>query len=288
MKLPILLALVLSLATAQDKTYDLKLDWKPVAGHKSDLAESSSMKMVMKITGQPEAMNMTEETTYAASEEVVSADADGGSVRSWKFAKAMQSKEGPMAPLSFQGKTISVKHVKGKPREFSVAGGELSAEDLAALKKAFMVGDNGPGEASASEILAPKKPVKVGESWSPDIKTLVKGMFDADMAEAVDPAKSKVAFTLKSVETRGGVEFGKIEGVLELALGMMGPMKLETPLLLKMTMDADHCIDGKLPDGEMSLKAELKGKSSAAGPNGKIDIDLDMTVKGQTSIKSAK
>ena len=288
MKLPLILAIVLSLAPAQDKTYDLKLDWKPVAGHKTELAETSNMKMVMKITGQPEPMNMAEDTSLAATEEVVSADAQGGSERTWKFSKAMQSKEGPLAPLSFQGKTVVLKHAKGKGREFSIDKAEPSAEDLATLRKAFMAGDEKPGEATGAEIFAPKKPVKVGESWSPDLKSIVKSMFDAEMAEAIDPAKSKAMFTLKSVESRGGVEFGKIEGVLELALGMMGPMKLETPLMLKMTMDADHCIDGKLPDGAMTLKAELKGKSSAAGPAGKIDIDLDMTMKGQTSTKTVK
>lgn len=288
MKLPLILALVLGLAAPQDKTYDLSLNWKPVAGHKSELAETSSMKMVMKITGQPEPVNMAEETAMAATQEVVTADDKGGSERLWKFSKAMQSKEGPMAPLSFQGKTVALKHTKGQPREFSLDKGELSAEDVATLRKAFMIDDEKPGEPSGSEVFAPKKPVKVGESWSPDIKAIVKGMFDAEMAEAVDLTKSKVTFTLKSVEARSGIEFAKIEGSLELGLGMMGPMKLDTPLQLKMTFEADHCIDGKVPDGAMSLKADLKGKSSAAGPAGKIDIDLDMSMKGQTSTKTVK
>src|SRR2546430_7810521 len=54
----------------------------------SDLQETSSMKMSMKITGAPEPISMAEETAFAAAEEVVSAEADGSCVLSWKFSKA--------------------------------------------------------------------------------------------------------------------------------------------------------------------------------------------------------
>jgi hypothetical protein len=113
-------------------------------------------------------------------------------------------------------------------------------------------------------------------------------MFDEEMSGAVDLEKSKTLFTLKSVETRDGAEFGKIEGMMELSLGQMGPMKLETPILFKVSLTADACIDGKLPDGVLVMKAEMKGKSAAAGPSGKIELDLDMTATGKKTAKTAK
>jgi hypothetical protein len=191
--------------------------------------------------------------------------------------------------LGFQGKSVLVKQAKGKPREFSYeGGGKIAEEDLPALKKAFMGGDEKPGEPSGAEIFAPKKPVKVGESWSLDLKAVVKNMFDAEMAEAVQYDKASSKFTLKSVETRNGSDFGKIDGVLELPLGMFGPMKLDAPVVLKMVLEADACIDGKLPDHVVKIKAEMKGKTSAAGPNGKIDLDVDMTLTGTMTARTAK
>lgn len=290
MNLKIILALALcAFTTTQDKTYDLRLEAKPVKGHKSELTETSVMKMTMKMTGLPEAMQMGEEGNFAATQEVLAADADGGSELKWTFSKATQVKEGQNVALGFQGKTVLVKHAKGKPREFSYEGGTPIAEqDLAPLKKAFMGGDEKGGEPSGADMFAPKKPVKVGESWSLDLKAVAKGMFDADMADAVLYDKATSKFTLKSVESRNGADFGKIEGVMELPLGSMGPMKLDAPIVLKMTIDADACIDGKLPDHVVKIKAEMKGKTAAAGPNGKIDIDMDMTMSGNLTAKTAK
>ena len=289
MKLPTILILALLAVPAQDKTYDLRLEAKPVKGHKAELTEASLMKMTMKMTGLPEPMAMGEETNFAATQEVLSTEADGSSQLRWVFSKATQNKEGQNVALGFQGKTVLVKEAKGKAREFSYEGGGAIAEgDLPALKKAFMGGDEKPGEPSGAEMFAPKKPVKVGESWNPDIKTLAKGMFDGEMGEGIDLEKSSCKFTLKAVESRSGADFGKIEGVLIVTLGQMGPMKLETPIALKMQLDLDVCIDGKAPDGLMKAKAEMKGKSSAAGPQGKIEIDIDMSMTGQTSVKSVK
>jgi len=289
MNLKIALMLALLATSAQDKTYDLKLEAKPVKGHKAELTEASLMKMTMKMTGLPEPMAMGEETNFAAAQEVLAADADGNCELKWVFSKATQNKEGQNVALGFQGKTVLVKQVKGKSREFSYeGGGKIAEEDLPALKKAFMGGEEKPGQPSGAEMFAPKKPVKVGESWTLDLKVVVKGMFDAEMAEAVQFDKATSKFTLKSVESRNGSDFGKIDGTIELPLGAMGPMKLDTPVVLKMTLEADACIDGKLPDHVLKIKAEMKGKSAAAGPNGKIDIDLDMTMNGNLAARTAK
>src|SRR6185295_5120962 len=157
MKLITIALLSVFAVAAQDKTYDLKMEAKPVKGHKSDLTESMVMKMTMKITGVPDAMNLGEENNYAATEEILSAEADGSSERKWKFTKATQNKEGQNVALGFQGKTVSVKHTKGKPREFAYEGGGMIAEeDMAPLKKAFMGGDDKPGKPSGADMFAPK------------------------------------------------------------------------------------------------------------------------------------
>jgi hypothetical protein len=287
-KLPWLFALALVAAPAQDKTYDLKLDWKPMTGYTSELTDTGSSKMVIKMTGLPDALVQGGETSFAAVETVISAAADGGSVRSWKFSTATDTKDGQKVVLGFQGKTVIVKHVKGQPREFSFeGGGAIGPDDLAALKKAFNGGDPKPGDPTGAEIFAPKSPVKVGESWSPDVKAMVSTM-DAEMANGIDFTKSTATLTLTSVETRAGAVYGKIDGVIQLVMGQMGPMKLDTPLTMKMTLHLDACIDGKQPDGVMGMAMEMKGLTSAAGPAGKIDLDLDMSMTGQKTVKTVK
>jgi hypothetical protein len=184
-----------------------------------------------------------------------------------------------MSPYVFHGRTVRVKKAKQAEPTFAYEdGGPVSEEDLKGLKESF----DGDGKDDASKTFAPPKPVKVGESWEPDPAAVAAG-FEKDMAGAVDPAKSKVRFTLVSVETRGGAEFGKIEGTLSLALNAMGPMKLETPVLLKMAVELDVCVDGSAPAGVMKMKGELKGESDVDVQGQKVRLDLDLTMVGVKS-----
>jgi len=288
MKVPLIVMLALVATIPQGKMYSLKLEWKPVAGYKSELSETTSMKMTFTGAGQPSMIN-EERTSFAATEEVASATADGGSELIWRFSEATQFKDGRMVPLGFQGKTVRVKHLKGQPRTFSLdGGGAIGDEDLAVLKKAFMGGEDKPGEPTGADIFAPKAPVRVGESWSPDLRAVATGMFDADVSLAVDLTKSRSTFTLVSVEARSGADYGRMDGLLELALGQLGPMRLDTPIPLKMTVTGDFCIDGTRPDGVIRMEMSMKGASSFAGPAGKIPVDLDMTMNAQKTVRTVK
>ncbi len=286
MKASILLCAVLVVA-AQDKTYDLKLDPKPVKGHQSEQLEKTVMKMVMKVNGQP-AGGMTDEKVFAAAEEILAVDADDRTKRRWTFSKAARHVEGKSVPYGFEGKTVLMTDAKGKARAFELdGGGVLSEEDLEGLKEAFDDAKE-EGKPSASDLFAPPKPVKAGESWTSDVKKAVETMFDKEMAGAIDAGKSKLGFTLKSVETRGGVEYGKIAGTMELAFGAFGPLKLDEPIAMKFAVDLDVCIDKKLPDGVMKMKGEMKGKSPATTDAGKIEIEIDMTMDMEKTVRSTK
>jgi hypothetical protein len=290
MKSLLVAAIALTFAGVQDKTYDLRLEWKPLKGHQSALDENGVMTLSIKAAGMGEVAASSEQNALSAVETIVSADGEGGSQRTWKFSTATQERDGRKIPLGFQGKTVRITHIKGSSRTFGLEdGGELSADDLTVLKKAFM----GPGEneaqagkPSGAEMLAPKAPVKVGESWSPDLKTLASGLLDDDMSASLDLDKSKSVFTLKAVERRDGAEFGKIGGLIEFALGQLGPMKLETPLIFKIVMNADACIDGTIPDGVMVMTAEMKGVSLVTGPTGKIEVTIDMSASGKHTIRT--
>ena len=273
------LAALLAVAVApQDKAYDLKLDAPRKAGQKHAVKETNAMKMVMKVMGQV-AGEKEDKKVLEGVEEVLSADGTGNAECKVTFSKAERLDEGAMKPFGFQGKAVIVKIVKGMDPEFKYAdGGALAEEDAAGLKNAF--DDQSKGDKDPAKVLAPKKPVKVGESWSPDPVETAK-IFDEDMASSIDPKQSSSKFTLLSVEKRGGSEFGKITGTMEMALGQMGPLKLEKAIPMKLSIELDVCIDGSSTAGVMKMKVELKGASAASVEGQAVQLDLDMTATGE-------
>jgi len=283
-----LIALALAAATVgvQEKTYDLKFDTKPVQGRKSDQSEKEFMKMIMKVNGQAAARE-EQYKDFAASEEVLSVDPEQGTKRRWTFSKAKRKSEGSIVPYTFQGKSVVLTHAKGKEPLFVLEGeGELTKEDVDGLKS--YAGLKKSGGPSGAELFAPDKPVKAGETWTKDLKKIVDAMLGPEMAKSIDLAASKFSFALKSVENRGGAEFGKISGSMELSFTAFGPLKLDQPIPMKFTVEIDACIDGKLPDGEMKMRGEMFGKSPTTTEKGQIEIEMDLTMEGTKSIKSSK
>ena len=99
-------ALSLTLTGVQDKTYDLKLDWKPVKGYRTALQETGDTRMTIQVAGQGVILSEAEQMALAAVETVVSADDAGGSERTWAFSGASKDKDGQKQPLAFAGRTV--------------------------------------------------------------------------------------------------------------------------------------------------------------------------------------
>jgi hypothetical protein len=277
-----LLALSL-LAAAQEKTYDLKLNAPAKAGQKLHMNMSQTLQMRVEANGQPAGAN-EEKKLFEGTEEVLASDADGNGERRWSFTKAERLEKGEMTPYGFMGKTVLVKKAKGEELAFTYADGSpVADEDLKGLKEAC----DAKSKGDAAKAFAPGKPVKVGESWEPDINAVAE-MFGKDMAGGIDPAKSKVRFTLTSVETREGAVYGRIEGTLDFSLSSMGPLKLETALPVKLAVDLDVCIDGSSQSGLMKIKGEVKGESDVDAQGQKVRIGLNLTMAGQKSKRLLK
>jgi hypothetical protein len=281
----LVLLLLASPNTAQEKSYDLSLDAPPRMGQKSRLAETNHMKMALRVNGQ-EASASEEKKVFEATEVVVKADGKGGAELLRTYSKAQHVVEGKMEPYGFEGKDVRVIVAKDEAPKFSYAdGGELSAFDLAAIKGTFGAG----GGSDESNPLEPKARVRVGETWSPDVKAVAE-MFDPEMANSVDVSKSKAHFTLRSVERRNGADFGKIDGVIELAFQSMGPLPLEKAIPMTMTVDLDACIDNSSQDGVMKMTIQMKGESSASAGSEKVALDMDMAAENEmvrTSLSTA-
>lgn len=279
--LPLLLCLALPVA-AQEKAYDLSLNAPIKAGTKSRLVETNHMKMTMSANGN-QAGASEEKKVFEATEVVSKSDEKGNAELRRTFQKAQHLVDGAMAPYAFEGRTLNVKVAKGQPDAYQYSDGTAVAEeDLAVLRTSFSAGND-----EDSNPLKPAKPMRVGESWHPDLAAVAQ-MFDAEMAKSVDLSKSKAEFTLRSVEKRGGSDFGLIDGSVELSLGAMGPIALEKPIPMSMGVTIDACIDNSSRDGVMKMTMKMKGASNTSIGEHAVKLDIDMLAENEMSRTSIK
>ena len=281
-----MLTLLLCLATpllAQEKTYDLRAETPLKAGQKVHSIESTSMNLSMSVNGK-EASTLEEQKIFDWAEVVLTADGKGNATMRRDFTKARRSEGGELEPFGFEGKSVRVTRTEGKPDTYSyVDGSPMNADDVKGLKSITSRKGDGVEDDNA---LYPPKPIRVGESWKPEIKA-VADMF-GEMSEGVDLSKSTARFTLKSVEKRGSSEFGQVNGVISLYLHQVGPIELQTPIVMAMTIDMDVCIDGSIPDGVLKMKLEMQGASSADINGKQVRLGVQMTGDNQMSTVSLR
>jgi hypothetical protein len=266
-------------AAATEKSYDLSLESLPRAGQKSRLLETDQLKMTM-VANDIQAPPAEERKLFEATERVISADEQGNAELERTYGKAQRLVGGVMTPWGFQGKTVKVTLAKDQPASYAyIDGTEIAAEDLKALQGSF---NGAGGKSEETNPLMPPGRMRVGETWNPDIMAVAR-MFDDEMAKSVDPSKSRASFSLKAVEKRNGIEFAKIEGVIELAMHNMGVLTFDVPLMMRMRVDLDACIDGKVQEGSMKMMMRMRATSGASVEGQRMNIDLDMTANSELS-----
>src|ERR1700732_1255631 len=282
---------VVAKAQDQPKRYDLKLTWKAaVEGHKSELSKDESKVMMMKVLnsdGKALTQEDKELRTFAAVE-VISKVKDGkAAVSRWSFTTATQHRGDEEIPFAFQGRTVVITRDPASKPLFAFDDGEPVATDDATVLAELWDSDSKPGELSGEEIFAPKKPVAVGEQWMPDVAVITQGL---KLGDGIDLKRSSAKATLKSAETRDGVEFGNIELSVDLWLTKIGPMQLDNPVLMKLEADIDACIDGALPDGTMRATMKAKGDSPASMEDSptRVRVSFDLEAKVLERQKTVK
>jgi len=278
-------------AEDQPKKYDLKLNWKAVEGHKSELSKDESQVMFMKVSPSGDGEGFTqedkEETSLAAIQVISKTMGDKPAIRRWTFTKATRRHGEHVVPFAFQRRTLVVTSEPEGKSHFTFDNGEAVTAEDAKVLAGFGDSDNKPGEPSGEEIFAPKQPVTVGETWTPDVAMIAQGL---QFGDAIDLKRSSAKAKLKSAETRNGVEFGKIDVVVELWLTKFGAMRLDSPVVVKVGVDMDVCIDGTQPDGVMRVTAEVKGDSwgTLESNSRRARISLDMTMSVLETQKTVK
>ena len=283
----VLVLVAVSTATAEEKTYDLKLDWKFSKGQTFVVREAKvqSMDLVVRQGETPvNQQNKRTNATFQYTEAILEVRDGERAKTSLAFQKAGRMEGEKMVPYGFQGKTVIATHPADGKTTFQLQGeGTLTAEDQEALTEYF--GEDGTDEGpSGEELLAPKDPVKVGESWKPQIAAMAKELEGL----TIDAAKSDGKLTLEKVEVRDGREMGRVTGWLNFAVSGFGPLKVEESLSLAFQVAGWLSLDPNTHVGEFDMSGNMKGTRDVEMQGQAFAFEIDMKFKQNEKRKLKK
>jgi hypothetical protein len=185
MKVPLILTLALVATIPQGKTYDLKLEWKPLTGYKSELSETTSMKMTFTAAGQPPMINERRRLPPRKSHRR----------RRWRERADLEilgdARGRRTVPFGFERKTVRVN--PGPTARVLTDGG---ADRRRICRSQESVHGRGQAGEPATEDRA-AKPTR-GSGVRPAGHR--HRMFDADASQAVDLTKSRSRFAAVEVQ----------------------------------------------------------------------------------------
>jgi hypothetical protein len=279
-------ALVMSVAlpaVAQPKTYDLSMGDKPVKGYVFKHVESQSLKMKMKMVKGGKVMLSTSEAqadSFVALRTILEVEGSDITKEKMEFEKAVHTENGEKTSYAFEGKTVIASGKPGEGNSYAYEDGTaLSEEESKAIDK--MKGKNEQEDGpSGTDLLAPDKPVKVGESWKPDVVALAMDMLDLASESELVKKKSSAKLTLVKVKPKDGVDIATIKGAFKLWTKRIGEVELKKAVQTRINMTGDMAVDGSIPDGSMSMTMTIKGTAPMVlGPTEEATVTINMTAE---------
>ncbi len=175
-------------------------------------------------------------------------------------------------PYPYQGRSIQFEVKDGKYQWTAPGNPALTDKDLQqVLDKA-----NDNLKSSPDSIFLPTRPVREGEGWKVDDKSLLD-QFGKDYD--IDLTKSTARARLASTYQKNGKQFGVIEIDLKLTLKRMDRLQLDSPVPLNVSGSLTTAIDGSSTERKMALGVKFSGKGSytEAGVNYVMERILDFT-----------
>ncbi len=264
-------------ALAQD-AHELRLSWKPTVGGTSTSSSDDRRKQAQTISAGGQVVQDVKQElrfVFEDSREVLAVDGDEITKEKRTFSKARMTKDGGAeTTLGFEGKTVIGTRAGEAPWTFAYEDGTpVARQDAEGVSAAF-----GGRQKEEENPFKPDRPVKVGETWSPDLKKIMEGFTGGAAPEKVEGSGE---CKLVSAEMREGVLYGKVEGWVKVPFGSMGPVELDTPAQVEIKFAMEGCLDGSRPESQFEMSMTIKGDSGANTPQGKVQIKMDMDM-GQT------
>jgi len=256
--------------------FTVSFGWTPGAGIRQDGAFRTTMKgdMAMKVNERENRFKVDEAFEFAFTEETLKVKGGAPAECRRQFTKATRTKSGSRSTLGVQGKSEWGKKDPDGAWTWTLEGGlPLTNEDYAAMSEGL---GRGYG-VFVNESLGSGRPVKVGDSWHPDVGALSRLYSDPDTV--IDVAASRATCRLASTAKRGEAMFGKVDLDIDFSVVQAESGVLNEPLHYVLRGSVSGCLDGSSPEVALKATLTMKGKRNAIRPGTTASLDLDVDLE---------
>lgn len=184
------------------------------------------------------------------------------------YETAEETKDGKVTKLPLHGKTVVIEK-KGDKYTFTYADGKaVEGKAREELDKELNKKDD-----DDLDDFIPKRPLKPGESWKMDAEKLVKSFNKDEEAFVVDTKKASGTGKLLEAYTFGGHKYGVYDLRIEFPITELGgankvPLKAGSKMTMHIVGEGN--VDGKEPDGAITMRMTLRVSFEANGVEGHI------------------
>jgi hypothetical protein len=271
---------------ARGQTYTIKLRTEQDVGRAVRTHNTQETKGTSKLF-DAEGKLLREDKQDQSGEEVYTETVlERGDKRPRKFKRTYEKavrRQGPAAaaPLSYQGRTVHFE-LKGDRYEVRAEGEPaLDKKDIEMLAAQA----NDQTAADLEQVFVTGKPVKAGDAWPVDGKTL-QGLFGK--TGTLDLPRCKGEARLVRAYEKDGKQFGVLEVTLRVAYKAMPKLTFEPPALFDVRVRLDTAIDGSTHAAVSSMSARLAGKGGFEEKGMKFSVEMSNEVRGKVTRSEGK
>lgn len=293
--LSLLLALVAAPALAQDApTYDLRQEYKYVAGDKVRVHERTETHAKYALRAGDQVMQQVDQTEgfeQRYEEEVQEVDEKGDVTRSVRTYTQVQDLATSEA-LDLKDKPFKVQMARDEDGTFRFTPVEQGAAvpellervlDQEAGRKETESDDEG-----AQKLIMPEQPVAVGATWPVSLQHACE-VFKFEQETIGQGAEAQG--TLEAAEPQGDLTMLKVALRFKLPMTSFNGMACPEPMKFDATINLRLPAGAAGPDGGASMEGVIKGKAKLPADEGlppDAILDLDMKVTNTKTVERVK
>lgn len=293
--LSLLLALVAAPALAQDApTYDLRQEYKYVAGDKVRVHERTETHAKYALRAGDQVMQQVDQTEgfeQRYEEEVQEVDEKGDVTRSVRTYTQVQDLATSEA-LDLKDKPFKVQMARDEDGTFRFTPVEQGAAvpellervlDQEAGRKETESDDEG-----AQKLIMPEQPVAVGATWPVSLQHACE-VFKFEQETIGQGAEAQG--TLEAAEPQGDLTMLKVALRFKLPMTSFNGMACPEPMKFDATINLRLPAGAAGPDGGASMEGVIKGKAKLPTDEGlppDAILDLDMKVTNTKTVERVK
>jgi hypothetical protein len=277
--------LALTAAARADDTYTIKFKRAPEVGKAVTVKSTDSSTGVTNVTdadGKPvgEEAKITQKDEEVYTETVLARDDKHVTKFKRTYEKATRTTNGKATARSYEGLTLVFEQKDGKFTVTVEGDKPLDKADLAALtRKANEDADE------REDVFLPTKPVKVGDSWKVDGKSLDKAFAKSG---GMDPERSSAEGNLVKAYKKDGHQYGTIQVTMKMGLKPPPMVTFDKPPLIEMKITLDAPIDGSTTAGLMTMTGNVATKFTAERMGKKFTVDNKTELSGRKEVSAEK